>query len=104
MKIYEDIIFLDLEFVVKWLLIGNDVIIIILIRKVVIGFLVKVYLQIIEYDILKKYVIKVLEYVKMLIDDVEVGGVKYNIYLYVLYVDVFKELNNYENKEVFWKY
>ena len=40
----------------------------------------------------------------MLIDDAEAGGAKYNTHLYASYVDVFKESNNYENKEALWKH
>lgn len=61
-------------------------------------------MQTIEYDTSKKYATKALEYAKMLIDDAEAGGAKYNTHLYASYVDVFKESNNYENKEALWKH
>ena len=104
MKIYEDIILPDLEFAAKWLPIGNDATTTTPTRKAAIGFLAKAYLQTIEYDTSKKYATKALEYAKMLIDDAEAGGAKYNTHLYASYVDVFKESNNYENKEALWKH
>lgn len=104
MKIYEDIILPDLEFAAQWLPVGNDATTTTPTRKAAIGFLAKAYLQTIEYDASKKYASKALEYAKMLIEDAEKGGVKYNAHLYASYDDVFKESNNYNNKEALWKH
>lgn len=104
MKIYEEIILPDLEFAVKWLPVGNDATTTTPPKKAAIGFLAKAYLQTIAHDPSKKYAAKALEYAKMLIDDAETGGAKYNTYLYPSYADVFKESNNWENKEALWKH
>lgn len=104
MKIYEDIILPDLEFAAEWLPIGDDATTTTPPRKAAIGFLAKAYLQTIEYDASKKYAPKALEYAKILIDDAEAGGAKYNTHLYASYADVFKESNNYQNKEALWKH
>lgn len=104
MKIYEEIILPDLEFAVKWLPVGNHATTSTPTKKAAIGFLAKAYLQTIEYDASKKYASKALEYAKMLVDDAEAGGAKYNAQMYPTYAEVFKESNNYENKEALWKH
>lgn len=45
-------------------------------------------MQTIEYDTSKKYATKALEYAKMLIDDAEAGGAKYNTH-YMLHMLMF---------------
>lgn len=104
MKIYEDIIIPDLEFAAKWLPVGTDATTTTPPRKAAIGFLAKACLQTVEYDASKKYAERALEYANMLVDDAEAGGAKYNTHLYAEYADVFREENNYNNKEALWKH
>ena len=47
---------------------------------------------------------KALDSAKELIADCESGGAKYNAYMYPTYEEVFKESNNWENKEALWKH
>ena len=73
-------------------------------KKAALGFLAKACLQTVEYDPSKEYAEKALEYAKMLIQDAESGGAKYNAFLYPSYDEVFAEENNWGNKEALWKH
>mgnify|MGYP001371827297 FL=1 len=104
LKIYEEVIIPDLEFAVEWLEKGTDATTTKPTQKSAIGFLAKAYLQTVQYDSSKKYASEALRYAKMLIDDAEAGGSKYNAHMYADYADVFKEENNWNNKEALWKH
>ena len=104
LTIYKDIIIPDLEFAFKWLPVGDYNTTTKPTKKAALGFLAKACLQTVEYDSSKEYAPKALEYAKMLIDDAESGGTKYNAYLYPTYDEVFDEANNYGNKEALWKH
>ncbi len=104
MEIYESIILPDLEFAAQWLPIGNHSTTTTPTRKAAIGFLAKAYLQTVQYDASKKYAEKALQYAKMIVDDAEAGGGKYNAVLYDTFDEVFAESNNYQNKEALWKH
>lgn len=104
MYIYNEVIIPDLEFAYKWLPEGDDETTTRATKKAALGFLAKACLQTIEYDASKEYADDALKYAKMLIDDAEAGGEKYNAYLYSTYDEVFDEANNYLNKEALWKH
>lgn len=104
LTIYNDVIIPDLEFAAQNLNIGTDATTTVPPRKAAIAFLAKAYLQKTRWDADKATCYqKALEYAKMLIDDCESGGAKYNTYMYDNLADVFAEANNYENKEALWK-
>ncbi|SHF07560.1 RagB/SusD family nutrient uptake outer membrane protein [Dysgonomonas macrotermitis] len=103
LTIYKEVIIPDLEFAFKWLPKGDDNTTKPT-KKAALGFLAKACLQTIEYDAGKEYAAKALEYAKMLIQDAESGGAQYNAYMYEQYTDVFKESNNWTNKEALWKH
>lgn len=104
LEIYEKIIIPDLEFAAEWLGVGSHATTTKPSRKSALGFLAKAYLQTVQYDSSKKHAADALKYAKMLMDDAEAGGGKYNAYMYPEYADVFKENNNLENKEALWKH
>ncbi|MDR2805528.1 MAG: RagB/SusD family nutrient uptake outer membrane protein [Dysgonamonadaceae bacterium] len=106
LTIYMEIIFPDLEFALQWLPVGDDNTTTRPTKKAALGFLAKTYLQAIQYDENNRnqYASKSLEYAKMLIQDAEAGGATYNAHLYAQYNDVFKEANNWTNKEALWKH
>lgn len=104
MTIYKDIIIPDLEFAFEWLPVGDDNTTTRPTKKAALGFLAKACLQTISYDHTKSYAPKALEYAKRLIDDAEGGGVTYHAYLYPTYEEIFKESNNFANKEALWKH
>lgn len=104
LKVYEDVIIPDLEYAFEWLAVGTDATTTTPTKKAALGFLAKAYLQTVEYDATKKYAKDALKYANMLIEDAEAGGSKYNTYMYPAYADVFKESNNYTNKEALWKH
>lgn len=104
LTVYREIIIPDLEFAFQWLPVGDHSTTTRPTKKAALGFLAKAYLQTVEYDESKAYASKALEYAKMLIQDAESGGSKYNAYLYPTYDEVFDEANNYENKEALWKH
>lgn len=104
LTIYEEIIIPDLLFALEWLGKGTDATTTIPTKKAALGFLAKAYLQTVQYDDSKKYAADALRYAKMLIDDAEAGGAQYNAYMYPSYEDVFKEANNWNNKEALWKH
>lgn len=104
MKIYEEIIIPDLLFAVEWLGKGTDATTTTPTKKSALGFLAKAYLQTVQYDASKKYAGEALRYAKILIDDAEAGGAQYNAYMYPSYDEVFKESNNWNNREALWKH
>lgn len=104
LTVYEEVIIPDLEFAFEWLPVGDDKTTTRPTKKSALGFLAKACLQTIEYDDTKSYASKALEYAKMLIQDAESGGSKYNAFLYPTYDEVFDEANNFENKEALWKH
>lgn len=104
LTIYEEVIIPDLKFALEWLPVGDDNLTTVPTKKAALGFLAKVCLQTIQYDSSKKYAKDALDYAEMLIQDSESGGGKYNAYLYPTYEEVFKESNNWNNKEALWKH
>ncbi len=102
LDIYKNVIIPDLEFAVKWLPVNNGITK--PSKKSALGFLARAYLQTVEYDETKSMAAKALETAKLLIDDCESGGSKYNTYLYQTFDDVFLEANNYSNKESLWSH
>jgi hypothetical protein len=106
LTIYNELIFPDLEFALQWLPVGDDNTTTRPVKKTALGFLAKTYLQAIQYDEDNKilYASKALEYARILIQDAEAGGATYNTHLYPDYEDVFKEANNWTNKEALWKH
>lgn len=104
LTVYEEIIIPDLLFAMEWLGKGTDATSTIPTKKAAIGFLAKAYLQTVQYDSSRKYAADALRYAQMLIDDAEAGGPQYNAYMYPNYEDVFKEENNWDNKEALWKH
>lgn len=103
LTIYNEVIIPDLEFAAKWLPIGTHATTTTPTRKSAMGFLAKACLQTYEYGT-SDYIKKALDTAKELIADCESGGAKYNTYMYANYADVFKESNNWENKEALWKH
>ncbi|GHT60939.1 starch-binding protein [Bacteroidia bacterium] len=105
LTVYQEVIFPDLEFALQWLPVGDDNTTRAT-KKAALGFLAKAYLQVIQYDEANKnqYASKALEYAKMLIQDAEAGGSQYNTHFYSTYEEVFKEANNWTNKEALWKH
>ncbi len=103
LKVYQDIILPDLEFAVQWLEKGTDATCTTPTKKAALGFLAKAYLQTYEYGT-TEYVQKALDTAKLLIADCEAGGSTYGAYMYPTFEEVFKEANNWENKEALWKH
>lgn len=103
MTIYKDIIIPDLEFASKYLNKGTDATCTTPTKKAALGFLAKACLQTKEYGI-DEYLQKGMDAAKELINDCENGGSKYGAYMYASYDDVFKEANNWTNKEALWKH
>lgn len=104
LTIYKEVIIPDLKFAFDWLPVGDDNVTTKPTKKAALGFLAKVCLQSIEYDPSKEYAKDALTYAEMLIKDAEAGGSTYNAHLYPDYEDVFKEDNNWTNKEALWKH
>ncbi|SHN33289.1 RagB/SusD family nutrient uptake outer membrane protein [Chitinophaga sp. CF418] len=102
LDVYKNVIIPDLEFAVKWLPVNNGTTK--PSKKAALGFLARAYLQTVEYDETKSMAAKALETAKLLIDDCESGGSKYNTYLYPTFDDVFLEANNYSNRESLWSH
>lgn len=103
MTIYSKVIIPDLEYAVKYLNVGTDATTTVPTKKAALGFLAKACLQTYEYGT-SEYISKADSIANVLISDCEAGGSKYNTYMYPDYNDVFKESNNYENKEALWKH
>ncbi|PWV56901.1 RagB/SusD family nutrient uptake outer membrane protein [Chitinophaga sp. S165] len=102
LDVYKNVIIPDLEFAVKWLPANNGTTK--PSQKSALGFLARAYLQTVEYDESKQFAAKALETAKLLIDDCESGGGKYNTFMYPAFDDVFLEANNYTNKESLWSH
>jgi hypothetical protein len=102
LDVYKNVIIPDLEFAVKWLPVNNGTTK--PSQKAALGFLARAYLQTAEYDETKANAAKALETAKLLIDDCESGGSKYNTFLYPTFDDVFLEANNYSNRESLWSH
>ncbi len=101
--IYKDVIIPDLEYAAEWLNVGTDATTTVPTKKAALGFLAKACLQTYEYGS-TEFLPLALETAKKLIDDCESGGSKYNAYMYATYDEVFKEENNWNNKEALWKH
>lgn len=103
LTIYQNVILPDLEFAVQWLEKGTDATCTTPTKKAALGFLAKAYLQTYEYGT-TEYIQKALDTAKLLIADCEAGGITYGAYMYPTFGEVFKEANNWENKEALWKH
>lgn len=103
LTIYEKVIIPDLEFAAEWLEKGNDATTTTPTKKAALGMLAKACLQTYEYGS-KDYLKEALDSSRKLIADCEAGGGTYGAYMYPTYAEVFKEDNNYENKEALWKH
>lgn len=103
LTIYKEVIIPDLEYAVEWLAVGTHATTTVPTKKAALGFLAKACLQTYEYGS-TEYLQKALDSAKELIADCESGGAKYNAYMYPTYEEVFKESNNWENKEALWKH
>lgn len=103
LDIYREMIIPDLEYAVQWLDKGNDALCTTPTKKAALGFLAKACLQTYEYGS-TEFLQKGMTAAKELITDCENGGGTYGAYMYADYADVFKEANNWENKEALWKH
>lgn len=103
MTIYREVIIPDLEYAAQWLAVGNHATTTTPTKKAALGLLAKACLQTYEYGE-TEFLQKALDTAKALIADCEGGGSQYNTYMYADYADVFKEANNFENKEALWKH
>ena len=104
LTIYNEVIIPDLEFAAQNLKIGDDATTTDPPRKAAIAFLAKAYLQKTRWDNDKQADYqKALEAARLLIEDCETGGAKYNTHMYSNIDDVFAEANNYRNSEALWK-
>lgn len=103
LTIYKEVIIPDLEFAAEWLDKGTDATTTRPTKKAALGMLAKACLQTYEYGS-TDYLQEALDTAKKLITDCESGGSTYGCYMYPSYTDVFKEANNYENKEALWKH
>lgn len=103
LTIYRDIIIPDLQFAAEWLAKGDDATTTRPTKKAAYGFLAKAALQTYAYGT-TEFLATAAAAAKELIDDCEAGGGKYGAYMYPDFADVFKESNNYLNKEALWKH
>jgi len=103
MTIYKEVILPDLEFAAKWLPMGDHSTTTRPTQKAAMGMLAKAYLQTYAYGS-TEYLQKALDTAKALITDCENGGGTYNTFMYSDYDDVFREANNFQNKEALWKH
>ena len=103
LTVYREVIIPDLRFAAEWLPVGNHATTTVPTKKAAMGFLAKACLQTRQYDT-DEFVQEALDTAKKLIADCEGGGATYNTYMYSDYADVFKEANNWENKEALWKH
>ena len=103
MEIYRQLIIPDLEYAVQWLGKGTDDLCTTPTKKAALGFLAKACLQTYEYGT-TEFLQKGMDAAQQLIADCESGGAKYGAYMYADYADVFKEDNNWANKEALWKH
>ena len=105
LTVYKQVIIPDLIFAVENLPKGLDSEATYATKKAALGYLAKAYLSMIRHDNNNTaYASEALKYAKMLIDDTEAGGALYNGYLYPDYADVFKQENNFANREALWKH
>lgn len=102
-EVYRQLIIPDLEYAVQWLGKGTDALCTTPTKKAALGFLAKACLQTYEYGT-NEFLQKGMDAAKKLISDCEGGGTQYGAYMYTDYEDVFKEDNNWENKEALWKH
>lgn len=102
-EVYRQLIIPDLEYAVQWLGKGTDALCTTPTKKAALGFLAKACLQTREYGT-DEFLQKGMDAAKKLIADCEGGGSQYGAYMYADYADVFKEANNWENKEALWKH
>ncbi|MEQ2515967.1 MULTISPECIES: RagB/SusD family nutrient uptake outer membrane protein [Bacteroides] len=103
LEIYKDVIIPDLEFAATWLPVGDHSTTTTPTKKSAMAFLAKACLQTYEYGSIE-YLQIALDNAKKLITDCESGGNTYMTYMYPTYAEVFKEDNNFENKEALWKH
>lgn len=103
LTIYKEVILPDLRFAAEWLEKGTDATTTQPTKKAALGMLAKACLQTREYGT-DEFVQEALDTAKKLISDCEGGGSAYGAYMYASYDDVFKEANNWENKEALWKH
>lgn len=103
MTIYREVIIPDLEYAAQWLPMGDHATTTAPTKKAAMGMLAKACLQTYEYGE-TAFLQKALDTAKALIADCEGGGSQYNTFMYADYADVFKEANNFENKEALWKH
>lgn len=102
-EVYRQLIIPDLEYAAQWLGKGTDDLCTTPTKKAALGFLAKACLQTYEYGT-TEFLQKGMEAAQQLITDCESGGAKYGAYMYPDYADVFKEDNNWANKEALWKH
>ena len=102
LTVYEQVIIPDLEFAMEWLPVGERTTR--PSKKSAMGFLLRAYLQTVEYDDTKAYAQKALDLAKTMISDLEAGGSQYGIMMYPSFEDVFDEENNWGNTEALWKH
>lgn len=102
-NIYKEVIIPDLKYAVEWLNVGTDATTTVPTKKAALGFLAKACLQTYEYGS-TEFLPLALDTAKKLIDDCENGGGKYNTYMYATYDEIFKEENNWNNREALWKH
>ncbi|MCM1079782.1 MAG: RagB/SusD family nutrient uptake outer membrane protein [Bacteroidales bacterium] len=103
LDIYRQLIIPDLEYAAQWLDKGTDALCTTPTKKAALGFLAKACLQTREYGT-DEFLQKGMDAAKTLITDCENGGTTYGAFMYADYADVFKESNNWENKEALWKH
>lgn len=103
LEIYRKVILPDLEFAIAHLEKGDDATTTTPTQKAALGMLAKAYLQTKEYGT-DEYIQKAYDTAKLLIDDCESGGATYGAYMYPSVEEVFKEANNYRNREALWKH
>ena len=103
LTIYKEVILPDLRFAAEWLEKGTDATTTQPTKKSAMGMLAKACLQTREYG-KDEFVQEALTTAQELITDCENGGAKYGAYMYAAYDDVFKEANNWNNREALWKH
>ena len=105
LTVYKEVIIPDLLFALENLRVGTDAESTYPHKKTALGFLAKAYLSMMRHDNNNtSYASEALKYAQLLINDAESGGGQYNAHLYADYADVFKDENNYTNKEALWKH
>lgn len=102
LAVYQQVIIPDLEFAAQWLPVEERTTR--PSKKSAMGFLLRAYLQTVQYDNTKAYAQKALSLAKDMILDLEAGGAKYGIRMYPTFEEVFDEVNNWDNTEALWKH